>query len=278
MKKRFGQNLLIDPDYLKKSVNELNKSESKNYVLEIGAGSGNLTKHLSYIFENIYAVEFERDILNHLKENLKTPRFSNIKIINTDILALDIEKLFKGIDEFVVAGNIPYNITSKIIIKLLGEVDKPSSFIHKLKEVYLMVQYEVAQRITAKPNSKDYSPLTLLVNYFCESEILFKVPKTAFNPKPKVDSAFIKLKIKKEFPETKDHTLLKKIIRISFQQRRKKLVNSIAPVINDKELVLQIFKRLKLREDVRAENLSLDDFINLTNEYYASWSNLSPRS
>ena len=168
-------------------------------------------------------------------------------------------------DSGIIVGNIPYNITSKILIKLFGEIDKPASHIGLLKRAYLMLQYEVAKRIVSAPNTKDYSPLTLLIQYFSCPKILFKVPRGVFFPVPKVDSAFVRLDIKKNLQTIKNPSLLKNVIRISFQQRRKKVINALSKLCEDKNLLGDIFTKLHLDHNLRAENLDFEKFLAISN-------------
>ena len=126
-----------------------------------------------------------------------------------------------------------------------------------------MVQYEVAKRIVAKPGTKAYSPLTLLVQYFSEPKILFKVPANAFYPKPKVDSAFVGFNLREHLSKVKNPTLLKNLIRIAFQQRRKKIINSLNKLIEDKNLIVKTLNKLNLDHNLRAENLSFEDYLSI---------------
>lgn len=262
MKKHFGQHLLINKNYLQKIL-EVTNLESNNTVLEIGAGTGLLTCLLAQRVKKIFAVEMERDIVKKLKENLKKNQLNNVEIIEKDFLRLDIEQLVKN--PIKVIGNIPYNITSKILLKLFGEIDKPAQHLKLIESIYLMVQLEVGERIVAKPNSKAYSPLSLLIQYFSLPEILFKVPREVFYPVPKVDSTFIKFDIRQKLQPVKNPTLLKNIIRTSFQQRRKKVINALDKLIKDKNHIINIFNQLKLSQNLRAENLSLEEYETIAN-------------
>lgn len=261
MKKCFGQNLLSDKNYLEKIVDSIDLNPVDT-ILEIGSGSGLLTCLLASKVKKVLAVELERDILKKLK--ITTQSITNIEIINSDFLKLDLTEISNK--PFKIIGNIPYNITSKILLKLFGEIDNPAKHLQFLEKVYLMVQLEVAERLVAKPNTKAYSPLTLLVQYFSSPEILFKVPKGAFFPVPKVDSAFVKFDMKKKLQPLKDPTLLKNIIRISFQQRRKKAINALNKLIEDKGLTEKVFNELHLSHNLRPENLSFEDFIKISDK------------
>ena len=266
MKKRFGQYLLTDKNYLEKIIKSVSLNKD-DVVLEIGSGTGLLTSKLAKQVKTVFACELEREILKKLKENLKNQEITNVKIIESDFLKIDLERLANK--SFKIIGNIPYNITSSILLKLFGEMDKPALHLNMLESVYLMLQKEVAERITANPGTKAYSPLSLLVQFFSKPTILFYVPRGAFVPVPKVDSAFVALLPKKEHPKVNNPTLLKNIIRISFQQRRKKLINSLNKLIKDKDLVIRTFDRLHLNQNLRAENLSLEEYLKISDTIYA---------
>ncbi|MBI3590435.1 MAG: ribosomal RNA small subunit methyltransferase A [Candidatus Melainabacteria bacterium] len=258
MKKSFGQHLLTDKNYLKKILNEMDLKRDDS-VLEIGSGTGLLTCLLAQNSKKVFAVEPEKGILKKLKENLAVNNVKNVEIVEADFLDLDLTEMLNS--SGIVVGNIPYNITSKILIKLFGEIDKPVPHIGLLKRVYLMLQYEVAKRIVSSPNTKDYSPLTLLVQYFSCPKILFKVPRGVFYPVPRVDSAFVRLDIKKNLQTIKNPSLLKNVIRISFQQRRKKVINALSKLCENKDLLGEIFTKLHLDHNLRAENLEFEKFL-----------------
>ncbi len=260
-KKSFGQHLLIDKVYLDKILESIDL-DLNDTVLEIGAGSGILTLQLAKMVKKIYAVEPEKAILNKLKNNISLNEIKNVEVIESSFLKLDLSKLLSK--PVTIVGNIPYNITSGILLKLFGEIDKPAPHLQLLKKVYLMVQYEVAERIVAKPDSKAYSPLSLLIQYFSEPQILFSVPRSAFSPSPRVDSAFVSFDIKKSLLPIKDPKFLKDIIRVSFQQRRKKMINSLNKLIDDKEKIVKVFNKLDLEHNLRAENLDFKTFVQIS--------------
>lgn len=266
MKKRFAQHLLVDKNYLNKIINSISLNPS-DIVVEIGAGSGNLTKLLSERVKKVYAVEIERDILKELQNNVRN--LSNVEIINKDFLKLDLIKLIeKNMHSALkVVGNIPYQITSKILLKLFGEIDSPAPHLKYLQDVYLMLQLEVANRVVGLPGTKDYSPLSILVQYFSVPQILFTVPNFAFYPKPKVDSAFVSFDIKKEPPKVKSPSFLRKIVRTSFQQRRKKLINSLSKLVENKSTLEKMLNDLEIGNNLRPENLSINDFIKIADSF-----------
>ncbi len=258
MKKSFGQNLLIDTTFLEKIIKAVNL-QPDDIVVEIGSGSGVLTILLAKQVKKVFAVEPERDILKKLKENIKQNKLTNVEIVENSFLKVDLGKLSNK--PFKVIGNIPYNLTSKILLKLFGEFDFPASHLKYLNDVYLMLQLEVSERLVAKPDTKAYSPLTLLIQYYSESEILFKVPQAAFLPAPKVKSAFVHLKVKSKLQNIEDPILLRKIIRAAFQQRRKKIVNALQKLFPDKKYIEQKFDEINLGHTLRAENLKFEDYL-----------------
>lgn len=260
MKKSFGQHLLTDTSYLKKIISLIDLSD-KDEVLEIGAGTGNLTYELSKKVKNVYAVELERTILKQLYSNLKSANVKNVEVIESNFLKIDLKSIFK--EKFKIIGNIPYNITTPILLKILGDWGAPADHLDLLEDVYLMVQLEVAERFVAKPSTKAYSPISILIQYYCKPEILFKVPKVAFYPPPKVDSAFVRFKPNKNRETISNPEIVGKVIRTAFQQRRKKVINSLEKLFSEKSRLKEIFDKLKLDENLRAENLSIKDFISL---------------
>ena len=267
MKKSFGQNLLIDEKYLQKIIEAVDL-KSDDIVLEIGSGSGLLTVLLAKQVKKVFAVEPERNILEKLKKNINYNKLTNVEIIENSFLKLDLCNLSNK--PFKVIANIPYNLTSKILLKLFGELDAPANHLKYLKDIYLMLQLEVAERLVAKPSTKAYSPLTLLIQYFSEPEILFKVPPVAFSPVPRVESAFVHLKAKSKLQHIEEPVLLKKIIRTAFQQRRKKIINALEKLFPDKKYIEQKFDELNLEHNLRAENLKFEDYLLLSKSVYAS--------
>lgn len=261
MKKSFGQNFLTDKQYLNKIIENIN-IPTNSLVLEIGAGSGNLTQLLARKVRSVYAVEVEREAIKKLELCINKYGLSNVQIIDKSFLKLNLEKVSK--DPYFVVGNIPYNLSSKILLKLFGEIGKPESHFHLIKKVYLMLQLEVAERLVAKPGSKAYSPLTLLVQYFSNPEILFKVPKHAFYPIPKVDSAFVSFEIKKNVEQVTNPFLLRKVIKTAFQQRRKKIVNPLLALSKDKSTLIEVFSQISVDPNLRAEDLPFKDYLMLS--------------
>ena len=270
-KKRFGQNFLIDRRVLERITAgaDITKQDT---VIEIGPGIGTLTQALCEAAGYVYAVEIDKDMLPLLEENLAD--YSNYKIINDDILKVDLDALIAesaaktGTDStqdnaarIKVAANLPYYITTPIIMQLL-ESRLPIS------SITVMVQKEVADRMQALPGSSDYGALSLAVQYYARAEITAKVPPNCFIPRPGVDSAVITLKCYDKPPvEVKDDRYMFKLIKAAFAQRRKTLVNALkndASLKLTREQVEAAICSLGLNADIRGERLSLAEFAKLS--------------
>jgi len=260
-KKSFGQHLLTDQTHLEKLLSLMDLS-SEDIVVEIGPGTGILTLPVAKRVKKIYAIEIERDIVKELKKNLKENNISNVEVIEKNFLSIDLMKLSDK--PFKIIGNIPYNITSKILIKLFGEIDNIPEHRSLLQEAYLLTQLEVAERLVAKPSTKAYSPLSLLIQFSSIPTLLHKVPRKAFTPPPKVESAFLSFKPKEILPDVKNPELVKSLIRISFQQRRKKIINSMIKFFEDKTALENALKELKIDQNLRPENLSFEDYVRIS--------------
>ena len=245
--KRFGQNYLIDKNIIRKIIDEFQPQESDK-IIEIGPGYGILTEGLAASKADITAVEIDNRVIEELQK-----RFPGLTVINKDFLKISLNEIFKDAEQQIrVIGNIPYNITSPILFKLFEQ--------HGIvKDAMFMVQYEVAKRMTSGIGTKDYGILAVLLNYFAEVKFCFKVPPTVFRPQPKVSSAIVKINFK-SIPDDVDEKLFIKVVKAAFGNRRKNLKNSLSNSIF-KEYDLN---GLNLDLTLRAERLSVDDFINLT--------------
>lgn len=243
--KRFGQNYLQDKNTILKIISQFSP-HADDFILEIGPGAGALTNELVNKCNNLYAVEIDKRVIDDLKN-----KFPTINLINKDILDLDFSSI--AATKIRVIGNIPYNITSPILFKLLENREKVS-------DALLMVQYEVAKRITGKRGTKDYGILSVILNHFTEAQLCFKISPNVFYPKPKVDSAIVQINFKKDFhPEIEDDFFMK-VVKASFGNRRKTLKNSLGN---------SIFKSINfnhLHFDLtrRAEELTSEEFIELS--------------
>ena len=261
--KRFGQNFLIDTHVLEKIIKsaEITKDD---LVLEIGPGIGTMTQYLCENAREVLAVEIDKNLIPIL-ENDTLAQYDNVTIINEDILKLDLNALVKernGGKRIKVVANLPYYITTPIIMGLF-ESHVP------LQNITVMVQKEVADRMQAGPGSKDYGALSLAVQYYAKPYIAANVPQNCFMPRPNVGSAVIRLTLHEEPPvKVKDETLLFALIRASFNQRRKTLVNGLtnAAELNfTKEEVQAALEEIGLSATVRGEALTLEQFAELTN-------------
>lgn len=255
-KKKFGQNFLIDGRVLDRIVQGAGITKEDD-VLEIGPGIGALTQVLCEAARHVRAVEIDRELIPILEESLKD--YDNVDVINADIMDMELRELYPG--PFKVVANLPYYITTPIVMKLL-ESDAD------IESITVMVQKEVAERMQAAPGGKDYGVLTLSVAYHAEAEIIANVPPNCFMPRPDVSSAVIKLTRRAEpavTPRSPDHMF--RLIRAAFSQRRKTLINAVS---NDVSLGLPkteleaALQELGLDPRIRGERLSLQDFSDLS--------------
>ncbi len=261
-RKKFGQNFLIDEHVLDKIIDAAGIEKSDG-VIEIGPGIGTMTQRLCEKAGKVVAIEIDRDLIPILNDTLSD--HSNVRIINDDVMKTDlaalIEREFSGMDVKVVA-NLPYYITTPIVMSLL-EQHLP------LTNITIMVQKEVAQRMQAGPGTKDYGALSLAVQYYADTYIAANVPPNCFMPRPKVGSSVIRLTVRKEpLAKVKDEKLLFELIRASFNQRRKTLVNAISNYGNlsfSKEEIVKALEGLSLPGNVRGETLDLRQFAALSN-------------
>lgn len=261
--KKFGQNFLIDTHVLDKIINaaEITKED---FVLEIGPGIGTMTQYLACAAREVYAVEIDKALIPILEDTLQD--YDNVTVLNEDILKVDIRKLAEEHNQgkpIKVVANLPYYITTPIIMGLFEE--------HvPIESITVMVQKEVADRMQVGPGTKDYGALSLAVQYYAEPYIVANVPPNCFMPRPKVGSAVIRLTRHKEaLVKTVDEKLMFRLIRASFNQRRKTLVNSLknSPELSfSKEEIQEAIAACGFSEGVRGEALTLADFAALTNE------------
>lgn len=256
--KALGQNFLIDGNIVRKIVSESNITKD-DYVLEIGPGMGTLTEELALNAKKVIAVELDRSLLPILDETLG--KYDNVEIIYGDILDIDIEKLIEEKCEgqsVKVVANLPYYVTTPIIAKLIEED-------LNLESITVMVQKEVADRMATGPGSKVYGSLSVFVNFYCDPEIVVKVPKTVFMPQPKIDSSVIKLKLKKDLPDI-DKDKFFKVVKAGFSKRRKTILNALSSYgFNiEKDDIRQVLESIDISPTERAENLSIEEFIKIS--------------
>lgn len=257
--KSLGQNFLTDDEVLKDIVDGANITKD-DFIIEIGPGVGTLTRLLLDSAKKVCAVELDSSLIPILQEELND--FENFTLINDDALKIDFNKIIGDETSVKVVANLPYYVTTPIITKILIEG-------YKFKSLTIMIQKEVAERMASKPDCKDYGALSLLVQYYCDANIVRKVPPTAFIPQPKVDSIVIKLdKLNEPRVKVKDEKLFFMVIRSAFNMRRKTLWNALKVLKLDKEAYEQAFLNANIDPKRRGETLSIEEFANLSNEIY----------
>ena len=263
--KKFGQNFLIDERVLEKIISaaEVNKDD---FVLEIGPGIGTMTQYLAENAREVMAVEIDKNLIPILSDTLSA--YDNVSILNADILKVDIAKIVEeknGGKPVKVVANLPYYITTPIIMGLF-ESHVP------IDSITIMVQKEVADRMQVGPGTKDYGALSLAVQYYAKPEIVANVPPNCFMPRPKVGSAVIRLERYEEPPvKVKDEKLMFRIIRASFNQRRKTLANGLnnsAELDYAKEEIEAAIEALGRGASIRGEALTLEEFAKLADFLY----------
>lgn len=261
--KKFGQNFLIDSNILENIVGaaEITKDD---FVLEIGPGIGTMTQYLCEAAGHVVAVEIDKMLIPILEDTLS--EYDNVEVINQDVLKVDIKSLAEeknGGKPIKVVANLPYYITTPIIMGLF-ESGVP------IESITIMVQKEVAERMQTGPGSKDYGALSLAVQYYAEAKVMLTVSAQCFMPKPNVDSAVIKLtRHKTPAVEVRDEKLMFQIIRASFNQRRKTLVNGLknSPELKySKEQIVGAITAIGKPENIRGEALTLEEFAALSNQ------------
>lgn len=262
--KKFGQNFLIDSNVLESIIRgaEITKDD---FVLEIGPGIGTMTQYLCEAARQVVAVEIDKMLIPILEDTLS--EYDNVEVINQDVLKVDIKSLAEEKNNgkpIKVVANLPYYITTPIIMGLF-ESGVP------IDSITIMVQKEVADRMQTGPGSKDYGALSLAVQYYATAKVILNVSATCFMPRPNVDSAVIKLTRHKEpTVNVADEKLMFKIIRASFNQRRKTLVNGLknSPELSfSKEHIVKAIEKIGKPETIRGEALTLEEFAELANAF-----------
>lgn len=259
--KGLGQNFLIDGNVVR-SISQGSGITKEENVLEIGPGFGTLTEELCMNAKKVVAVEIDERLNIVLDQTLR--EFDNFKLINADILKVDLKKLTQeefGNEEFKVVANLPYYITTPIISRFLEEELNVSS-------MTFMVQKEVADRILAKPGNKQYGSLTVFVNFYANAQMVVKAPKSVFIPQPKIDSVVVKLEMKKELSKC-NKELFFKIVHSGFMQRRKNILNSFTSNNSfglTKEVLGKVLDELEISTNSRAEDLSLENYLEIINK------------
>ena len=259
--KSLGQNFLIDDNVIDKIIARSRLSETDK-IIEVGPGIGTLTREMGKTAQNVVAIEIDKTLIPILKETLAD--LDNVEVVNEDILKVDIqglinEKLDGGPVKLI--ANLPYYITTPIVMKFLEE-DIP------VTDIVVMVQKEVADRMNAKPSTKDYGALSVAVQYYCDTEIVAKAPRHMFVPQPNVDSIVIGLHVRSERKYKVDNEdIFFKTVKASFGQRRKTLLNSLGGLgFLTKDQIKEALQAANIDAKRRGETLSIDEFANLSNE------------
>lgn len=258
-KKSLGQNFLIDPNILRNIVAHANLTKESG-AIEVGPGIGALTEHLARAAKKVVSFEIDQRLLPVLEDTLSP--YDNVKIVHSDILKADVPAVIAeempGIKDVMVVANLPYYVTTPILMKLLNDKLPIRGFV-------VMMQKEVADRITAKPGTKAYGSLSIAIQYYCTAEVAMVVPKTVFMPQPNVDSAVIRL-IRHEKPpvEVIDEDFLFEVSRASFAQRRKTIFNNLQNGLEGgkqkKELIMEALNSVGIDPTRRGETLSIVEF------------------
>ncbi|MEK4423566.1 16S rRNA (adenine(1518)-N(6)/adenine(1519)-N(6))-dimethyltransferase RsmA [Solibacillus sp. FSL K6-1523] len=258
-KKSLGQNFLIDPNILRNIVSHANLTENSG-AIEVGPGIGALTEHLAREAKKVVSFEIDQRLLPVLEDTLSP--YDNVKIVHSDILKADvvnvIEQEFPGIEDIMVVANLPYYVTTPILMKLLNDRLPIRGFV-------VMMQKEVADRISAKPGTKAYGSLSIAIQYYMTAEVAMIVPKTVFMPQPNVDSAVIRL-IKHDTPPVQviDEDFLFEVSRASFAQRRKTILNNLQNGLTNgkqnKQKIIEALEQAGIDPSRRGETLTIQEF------------------
>jgi len=261
--KSLGQNFLINDDVIEQTINAANISKN-DLIIEIGPGLGTLTSILLEKAKKVIAIELDNRMVKILQERFNL--YSNFEIIHQDVLKVNLKNIIEkeknenAIENVKIVANLPYYITTPIIMKLLE--DKLD-----IESITVMVQKEVADRLTATPGKKIAGAITYSINYYCKAQQVVQVPKESFVPAPEVESEVIKLVLRKSPPvNVKNEEKFFKLIKASFMQRRKTFINGVSNSgLIDKQKLKDILKELQISEDVRGENLSLEQYAQIAN-------------
>lgn len=261
--KSLGQNFLIDDTIIDDIIIGSNIG-SDDRVIEVGPGIGTLTREIAGRANKVMAIEIDRNLIPILEETLS--EYENVSVVNEDVMKADIKKLIdEKLDSHPVKliANLPYYITTPIIMRFLEEGIN-------VTDIVIMVQKEVAERMNANPGNKTYGALSVAVQYYCDTEIIARVPRHLFVPQPNVDSIVIALRVRDEKKyKVSDEELFFKIVKASFGQRRKTLLNSLSSMgILSKDEIKEVLNESGIDEKRRGETLSLDEFALLSNIMY----------
>ncbi|AKP45446.1 MULTISPECIES: 16S rRNA (adenine(1518)-N(6)/adenine(1519)-N(6))-dimethyltransferase RsmA [Bacillus] len=270
-KKSLGQNFLVDPNVLNR-ITEAAGLTKETAAIEIGPGIGALTEHLARKAGKVVAFEIDKRLLPILKDTLSP--YKNVEIIHQDVLKANVKEVIKeelsGYSDIMVVANLPYYVTTPIIMKLLEEC-------LPIRGLVVMMQKEVADRLSAQPGTKEYGSLSIAVQYYTEAKTAFVVPKTVFIPQPNVDSAVIHLKRRtKPLVEVDNESFFFSLVKAAFAQRRKTLINNLTSQMPNgkekKEQILNILAEAEIDPSRRGESLSIQEFARLSNLLYPLFS------
>lgn len=261
--KRLGQHFLRDRGIIHRIIARARFAESDD-VLEIGSGLGALTLPLARCVNHLFAVEKDSRLTTMLSERISLKGLKNVTLINEDILTFDFTNLGPpGSGGIKVIGNLPYNISSPVLEKLMENRDR-------VTRAVLMFQRELAERLTASPGNRDYGAMTVSLQYHCRIVPLLEVPKEAFYPKPKVGSMVLDLDFERPHPvRAEDESLFRKVVKAAFAHKRKTLLNSLSATLTDyrKEDILKVLETCSVDPGLRAEALDIDNFLCLTTAF-----------
>ncbi len=253
--KKLGQNFLINEAIVEDIVYKAEVTK-EDFVIEVGPGLGTLTAKLAECAKKVVAVELDDNMIPVLNERFDL--YDNVEIIHNDILKTDLNALIGNEEHVKIVANLPYYITTPIVMKLLEEkLD--------IESITVMVQKEVGERFCSTPNGKEYGAITVSINYYTEPKIVLNVPKENFMPIPEVDSCVVNLKVREKHIDLKDEVKFFKVIKAAFSQRRKNLGNSLQAVAKDKSQIKEMLEDLNIDINKRAENLSIEDFARISN-------------
>lgn len=257
--KSLGQNFLVDDSVLNDIVNGADVN-NEDFIIEIGPGVGTLTAQLLMKAKKVTSIELDNDLIPILQEELG--EHENFSLIHKDALKVDFNELIGNEKSVKLVANLPYYVTTPIIVKLLKDG-------YNFKSLTIMIQKEVAERINAEPNCKEYGALSVLVQYYCNTSIVRKVPPTCFMPRPKVESIVIRLdRLEEPRVKAKDIKLMFELVRAGFNMRRKTLWNAAKTLKLDKEKLEEAFEKSGIDPKRRAETLTLEEFATLSDCIY----------
>lgn len=244
-RKRFGQNFLVDQNYIHKIVDAVHPRQ-EDHVVEIGPGHGALTTQIMASECHLTVVEIDRDLAAALRE-----RFDSLEIVVADVLQVDMDNLLTEPTRLV--GNLPYNISTPLLFRLFQYSDR-------IVDMHFMLQNEVVERMVAEPSTRAYGRLSVMTQYYCTPALLFRVPPTAFNPRPKVTSAIVRLTPRVDGPRAIDDRVMERVVADAFNQRRKTLKNALGRTIEASEL-----EHLGIDPGSRPETLGVADYVSCAN-------------